>query len=270
MPELNTIIPVEYRTFDPYHVDYDNLPLRNIVNRQTLINYAVDINSEILRDSTGTQLTLADRLDISLEPDGKVKSSAVDTSLHNIAYHEDGTDGTTEYVRMEQAERDKLDLISDEATALRIRFPTASVASVIQEFADETIEIENSTSISWEVYGTTVQAITNFPIQTWAHQHYYGLEPVHDDLVTPDYMTYRTTTGAVPRQFVAGTLRVFISGVRIFSDADVYVPRPDNSASDLIRFTPATDRRGFTLSRAISDVACTPYVCRIDFDEAQG
>lgn len=268
MPEINKIVPVEYSTLHPYHADYDNLPLRNIITRQEIINGAVDINSEILRESTGSQLTLAARLDRSLDGWGDLEDAAVDKAMHNIAFHTDGTDGYTDFVRMEQDERDKLALISDEATALRIRFPTISTASVIQEFADETIEIIDSSTISWQVAGNNIQAITSFE-PTALHLHHWGLEPVHSNTVTPDYTHYKTTGTGTPTQFISGTLRVFINGVRIFDDVEVYVPRPDNSAYDLIMFTPDSGDRSFTLSRAINSVNGYAYIIHIDFDETQ-
>jgi hypothetical protein len=90
MPNINSIMPVLHDGNQPYHVHYDNLPLKNILTRIDLVNAQVDINSQILRGSSGSSGSLNNRLAVSLENNGKLKSSSVDQSLHNIGAHLDG------------------------------------------------------------------------------------------------------------------------------------------------------------------------------------
>ena len=42
MPNIDVIVPVYYNTLDPYYVYYDNLPLRNLVIRDELMNSAIE------------------------------------------------------------------------------------------------------------------------------------------------------------------------------------------------------------------------------------
>jgi Holliday junction resolvasome RuvABC DNA-binding subunit len=123
---------------------YDNLPLRNIYIRQELINDAVNINSDILRQAVGTQGTVSNRLAQSINDDGTLKASAIDGAKHNIAQHKDGqatvssaelaaltalgysVSNPVPFVRMTLAERDKLSLMASEATAFKLQLDTPS------------------------------------------------------------------------------------------------------------------------------------------------
>jgi hypothetical protein len=256
MPNINLLPEVLYQAMQPYHVDYDNLPLRTILAREEIINDAVDVNSQMMREAIGTAGTLSNRLRIALYDDGSLKASAINTALHNIAYHTDGSDGVTDYVRMLQDERNKLTLIADEATALSLKFitPSATVS-----FIDEIVEFEPSDTITWEADApaggpNTVKAHMAFPT-TAVHQHYYGLTPV-----TTNYINYRTTSLSTP--FIADSLRVYINGVRIFSDDTVYVPDALVTTWILTSFTPSPTLGTFVLSRAL----VASDVIRIDFD----
>ena len=90
MPEINLISVPLYDPMHPYHWEYDNLPLRVLMQREELINAAVDINSQIIRDAAGDQGTVANRLNQSMEENGNLKTIAIDEALHNIGWHEDG------------------------------------------------------------------------------------------------------------------------------------------------------------------------------------
>jgi len=78
--------------------------------------------------------------------------------------------------------------------------------------------------------------------------------------VTTNYIDYKTTS--LSTAFIADTLRIFINGVRIYSDDDVYVPDATVSAWNLTRFTPNETAGTFVLSRTIT----SSDVIRIDFD----
>jgi hypothetical protein len=171
MPSIDLIPEVLYEAMQPYHYYYDNLPLRNILDRQQLINFAVDKNSKVLREAIGTQGTLANRLAQSIKDDGSLKVEAVNATLHSIEQHSD----TANFVRMTKTERDKLDLVSENATALQMVFPVPSSEAV---FDDDTVHFKDSSTIVWEVQAPdTIIARTSFPT-TSIHRHVYEATPV--------------------------------------------------------------------------------------------
>jgi len=257
VPRIDLIPETLYQAMQPYHVDYDNLPLTNILERQSIINAAVDVNTALLRDAIGTQGTLDNRISQSLNQDGSLKASAMNTASHSIAFHSDGSDGSNDYVRMLEDERDKLTLVSDEASALSLKVRTASTDV---DFIDDIVEFQASDTITWEVESPSVVKAHMAFTSSAAHRHYYGLTPVHVNLVTPDYTNYQTTSTSTA--FVSGSLRVFINGVRIYSDDTVYVPDATVSAWTATSFTPAPASGTFALNRAIT----VNDVIRIDFN----
>lgn len=268
MPNIDSIVPVYYSELDPYYVYYDNLPLRNIVLRQELINSAVETQKQIIAESKGTQGTLANRLAQSIEDDGSLKSSAIDDAWHNIAYHTDGTydDGISiiQYVRMRNEERAKLEFIADAATSLALQVETPSTIIL---FEDETVELLGSSSVTWSTLAPNqIQANLTFPLSA-IRQHYYDQVPVFYDLITPDYQTYKVNSIASP--YVEGSLKVFINGIRLSADTtdppySVYVPSADGPEGTwyLMSFTPDYANGTFVLSRSIT----ASDVIRIDYD----
>lgn len=268
MPNIDSIQPVYYDSLYPYYVYYDNLPLKNIVARQELINSAVENQRQVLTDAIGNQGTLSNRLNRSLEEDGSLKQSAVDDAWHNIAYHTDGyyDDGISviEYVRMTGSERAKLSLVADDATSLAIQVQTPST---IVLFENETIELIASDSITWDVTAPNqIQANVTFA-STSLHNHYYDQVPVHDNILSPDYQTYKVN--ALASAYKEGSLRVFINGIRLSADTTdepyyVYIPSADGPGEtwNLMAFTPDAENGTFTLNRAIT----ASDVIRIDYD----
>jgi len=265
MPEIEKIAEVLHQPMDPYHHQFDNLPLANILERQRLINSAVDINTQVLTDSIGTAGTLANRLAQSLENDGSLITIAIDEALHNIAEH---TDGTTiisgvpvSFVRMLGEERDKLALISDEASALRLRVPATPSTTAL--FENETVVLQDSDTISWNVVSAnTIEATMAFPSSA-AHQHYYDRTPSRQNTGGSDYQNWKTTT--VSTAYVSGTLRVYVNGIRLSETASVYVPPvsgPDGtwSLTNVASVTPSSGL--FSLNRNLD----ASDVIRIDFD----
>ncbi len=278
MPDIEKIEPTLHQPLDPYHWHYDNLPLQTILERQELINSAVDINSKLLRDATGTQGTIANRLQQSIDEDGTLKDDAIDIALHNIAQHTDGNDTLTSdeiddiaetlgyvvsnpvpYVRMLEAERSKLALISDNATALKLMYQGASTTTT---YEDETIELVDTDTATWEITSPNKLGINlSFPADA-AHAHIYGAVPVASNLMSPDYINYKTTSVATP--YIYGSLRVYLNGIRLNATDSVYVPGPDgpSGTSYLTKFTPDSDAGTFALSRAID----SDDIIVIDFD----
>jgi len=264
MPRIDLITPVFYQDLWPYHSRYDNLPLEYIVARQELINYAVDNNEEILEESQGTAGSLSNRLNQSIEEDGDLKTDAIDDALHSIGAHTDGEYDGVDYVRMLDSERDKLDLISDQATALRIQFEAISAISAT-EFSDETVTFRDSDTITWEITNPNIVTANMVFPDSAAHEHHYDLTPVHADQDEPDYTNYKVTSSATA--FIEGSLRVYINGIRISEDETVYVYNADSGPAGtwtLTQFTGDADNGTFELNRAIDEAD----TIKIDFDRS--
>lgn len=260
MPKIDLITPVQYNSLWPYHAEYDNLPLKYILARQDLINLAVDQATNILEEAEGTAGSLSNRLAQSMEESGELKSLAIDNALHNIGYHTDGEYSGTDYVRMKLSERDKLELVADEATAIQIQFETIS-GDVL--FTNELVAIVDSPTVTWNVDSpSTVTANFAFPISA-AHEHNYDIIPVHANLMTPDYTNYKTTSMATP--YIDGSLRVYVNGIRVSESDSVLVYSGTPSGTWLATsFTSNASGGTFALNRALdpSDVII------IDFDRS--
>jgi hypothetical protein len=94
-----------------------------------------------------------------------------------------------------------------------------------------------------------------------AHSHNYNLTPVHANIVTPDYINYKTTS--VSTVYVENSLRVYINGVRLNEDDLVYVPSAAASPTfTQLKFTENFSAGTFALSGAIT----AADVIKIDFD----
>jgi hypothetical protein len=275
MPDLNALPVPQYNATQPYHWEYDNLPLKTLSDRDELINGVVDTHSEILRNCSGTVGTLANRLNQSVEQDGNLKTTAVDQTLHNIAEHGDGSKTVSgaelsdynalgyigvvnpvPFVRMLEAERDKLSLVADEATNIVVNVNTPSL---VYTFGDgiNTLDLIESDSISWTFEGpNSVKPEIKFSI-AFAHRHYYNLDPI-----TSDYQNYQVNMPSTP--YMEDTLRVYINGVRLNSVYNVYVPNSDVTSWIANRFTPDHLTGTFTLLTAIT----SSDIISIDFDIA--
>lgn len=254
IPRIELIPDVYYQPNDPYHWEIDNLPLKNIVRRQDLINLALDDVLEQMRDAIGTQGSVANRLNQSIAADGGLKSTAIDDALHSIESHTD----TANYVRMTKAQSDKLDLIASNATDLKLEVSEDGVAYV--EFDSGSLKIAPSTTVTPNLTSNILKFDLAFPTSA-AHQHHYGLTPVHVNSTTPDYINYKVNSSATP--FVSGSLRVYVNGVRIFEGDEVYVPGAlVTDAWTLMSFTPNHSAGTFALSTAASSTD----LVKIDFD----
>lgn len=273
MAELEKYPVPYYEPTQPYHSEYDNLPLKTLAKRDEAINGELENLAANIKNSSGTQGTLANRLNQSIEEDGSLKNEAVDEALHSIAEHTDNSkELTTEeletieslgyvvsnpvpFVRMLAAERAKLSLIADEATNMSIQVETPSNVILFEEGP---ITFSSSVSVTWEVTsGNVIKANLGFPTEA-AHRHYYDLIPL-----TTDYQNYQVTSVNTP--FVEGSLRVTVNGFRLSETADIYIP--GNLVDDswtLNSFTPDHEAGTFELNNAITE----DDIIRIDFDIA--
>lgn len=255
MPQIELIEPVFYTANDPIHWEVDNLPLKNILTRQRLINSALDNVIEELRDAIGTQGSVANRLNQSMNSDGSLKSSAIDDALHTMDDHTD----TDDYVRMTKEQSDKLDLIQEEATDITLTVYTDDTTFV--DFETGPLIFKPSSTVTPVIDSPNIISFTMAFPEEAAHRHYYGLVPVDVSLVTPDHINFKVNSMATA--FVEGTLRVYINGVRIFEGVDIYVPGPlPEDAWSLMSFEESHTNGRFELSSAITE----DDVIRIDFE----
>lgn len=257
MPRIELIPEVLYGPLDPIHWEIDNLPLKAILRRQNLINLSLDNVLAQMRDAIGTQGSLANRLNQSIEPNGDLKASAINEALHRIEDHQD----SDMYVRMTREESDKLSTIADEATDVRLEIFTGETTFI--EFNTGVLQLKPSSTLTPSFEAPNVLKFNlNFPASA-AHEHFYGMTPVDADQVNPDLVNFTTTS--TNQEFIEGSLRVYVNGVRIFEDQEVYVPGAMvEDAWTLLSFTANPSAGTFELSAAIN----SDDIIKIDFDVA--
>ena len=278
MPNISTNKQLLHNALDPYHVDYDNLPLKNLMAVLNTVNQQVDINAKVLRDSIGTAGNLSVRLNQSLLPNGDLQPNAVDKADHNIAAHADGSATLTnqdltiigdlgysvtnpvEFVRMLSAERAKLSGIANSATAFALRFDTDTFSGLT--------EIQDSDTVTWEVISPNkLQAHMAFDSES-AHKHYYDQNATSNTANTADANYNKIYKTGSPYPYVEGSLRVYVNGIRVTSDTNgVYVPKSNGPEDDwrLVYFSETDAASGtFTFNRKmeVDDLIKVDYEIR--------
>lgn len=212
-----------YKPSDPYHYDFDNKPIKTLVERDNLILGVVNVLKSIIERAGGDLGSLPMRLEQSIDPEGNIKPQAVDEVGHNIASHVDGriqisqqevdyytslgyavTDNP-KFVRYLEEERAKLSLISDEANHLFVSVSEEDSSKKVIDNGE--INFQSSDTIGVLIDDNNVIKFNSkFPISV-AHQHYYQVEPY-----TEDNINY--SISGIPL-FREGSLRVYINGFRI-------------------------------------------------------
>lgn len=273
MPDLNKYGVPQYDAGQPYHYEYDNLPLKTLARRDEVINDALDIVITTLEGTAANAGTLSNRLNQSLDGNGNLYDYAVDQAMHNIANHTDGSTTVTseelaafidlgfpslvqevDFVRMLAAERAKLSQIDENATELFVEVETTNQS--VLTFGNEgnpTLALMESDTIEWTYTGPN-QIKANVKGSN-PHQHFYEQIPI-----TLNYVNFNTTS--IPTPFKEGSLRVYINGVRLNSTSQVKVPNHNITAWTLNRFTPVHTNGTFILDTAIT----ASDVITIDFD----
>ena len=253
MPRIELIDDVLFDANEPIHWETDNIPLKNIIRRQELINLAVDNLAEQMRDAIGTAGSFSNRLNQSLEENGSLKTLAVDDANHSIESH---TDGDT-YVRMQKTESDKLANIEEEANKLTVE--VASETST-EEFSSGKVSFVTTPTVEVRAEsGQQIEMHLRFSEEA-AHQHYWDQTPVDSDITDPDYMNYKVNSIGTP--YVEGSLKVIVNGVVLTKSSEVYVPAAMvNEPWTLLSYTEDSENGSFTLSAALSD----NDVVRIDY-----
>lgn len=257
MPRIELLDVPLFGPNDPYHYEFDNLPLKNLMRRQNLINLALDNVIRQNTDAIGTQGSFANRLNQSLNADGSLKTAAVDEALHSIEEHED----TDDYVRMQKSESDKLALIADEATNFSVEIQLDDAGDDVVTFDSGSLRLVPTSTVNFSIQTPNKLKINlGFPIEA-AHLHYYDQVPVHADIVTPDFINYKINSSSTP--FMDGSLRVIVNGMRLSTNNQIYVPGAlVNDPWTLLSYTADPDNGTFALSTAISE----EDVIWIDYD----
>jgi hypothetical protein len=268
MPNINSIPEVLYQPNQPYHHFYDNLPLRNILQRIGLVNIQVDIDADILRGASGSAGNLNNRLNASMEESGNLKSSALDEAKHGIAYHVDGPDQNgVEYVRMKKEERSKLNLVADEANRFLVEiedaYPTIGDLVTIPSENTDTLKLKNSSTIFFDFTAPNVlKAHTIFPPDA-VHRHHYNLTPAYDVPNNPSFKNYRTTS--LNTSYEPGTLRVYVNGFKLTNSPIKVLDYSSETLlwTDTYILSENSNNGEFELNRSLT----INDVIRIDFDE---
>lgn len=264
MPQINSIPEVLYHPNQPYHHLYDNLPLKNILTRIGMVNIQVDTNADILRGAAGSLGSLNDRLDVSLQDNGHIKTSAVDSALHSIESHTDGDN----YVRMTTEERNKLDFVLEGSNRCQIEIENLDNSTIKYppDLESGTLRLVKSPSIFFEFRAPDELAIhSNLPPDI-AHRHHYDVTPAYDNPSNPSFQHYKTTSLNTP--FMDGTLRVYVNGSRLTDEAVKVLNYGSSSTSWSSTYISAQDAETGTFS--LNRVLSVDDVVRIDFDESIG
>ena len=260
MPRLELIDVPLYQPTDPYIWEVDNAPLRSLMQRDKIINLAVDNIIRQMADAVGTQGTVSNRLNQSINPDGTLKMSAVDATNHSIEAHTDGgmdSNGIA-YVRMKQSESAKLALVDDLATNLYAQVVPGTMVNpgAIVEFRHGPLQFVPSSTVTVSINEPNqIQFNMTFPAEA-AHQHFYNIEPATTDGLYKNY-----SVGVDASNYAENSLRVYINGFRLNPDKSQYVPGYNiHDAWTLMTYTDHGDGT-FTLSTAVSpnDVVTIDY-----------
>jgi hypothetical protein len=167
----------------------------------------VDNSTGILELAQGTSGSLATRLNVSLNADGTLKTTAVNNSMHLIDDHTD----SGSFVRMEFGERIKLNTVASNANSLTIQVDTMSNTT---DFSTGQISLIGSDTIEWNYTAGKLSAdVIYAPVS-----HFYSVVPY-----TTNHLNYKTTSGGTP--YVSGTLRVYVNGIRLSETTTTSVPR---------------------------------------------
>ena len=264
MPDINSLAEVLTQPDWPYHVQYDNLPLKQILLRENMINDAVDANTAILTAAKGTQVDLAARLSVSLNDDGTLKPTSV-TNIPIDSIVDDTLDPPVipppgPYVKMTAAERAKLGLIKSGANAISVGYIGASPAGG-QPWSQGIVSINDSATINWSITDDGSGNVTMTPQLLTLVNHFYNVTPN-----TTDYKNY----SIIP--IIPNSLRVYVNGVRLTTDALISVPRNTISSctsSDctmsswmLLSYTSIDTAGTFQLSQAVQNTD----VVRVDYN----
>jgi len=259
MPNINSLAEVMAQPEWPYHYHYDNLPLKQILLRQDMINAAVDANSQILENAKGTAGDLAARLNKSLLPDGSLKGVAIPTHSIDLVLDSGAVsvDTSQTYVKMTTLERAKLAGVSSNATALEMRFGATPVDVI---FRNESVKFSNSSTITWLISSDsthTNNSVTAHLATPVPQVQVYGVTPN-----TTDYRNYSIGQAVVPN-----SLRVFVNGIRLTSDTTVCVPNRFISSCttacwDNFSYVPIDSAGTFQLNAPLTST----HVVRVDYN----
>lgn len=212
-----------YQPNDPYHHDFDNKPIKSLVERDNIILGVLNSLKSIINNAGGNLGDLATRLNQSIDLDGNLKPFAIDEANHNIANHLDGrkqisqqeidyytslgysVTNNPKFVRILEEERAKLSLISEEANNLSLSITPEGMPKHLIDNGE--VNFQSSDTIGVSISNNNVVKFNSkFPVNV-AHQHYYQVEPTTSNRI--DYSINGISS------FKQGTLRVYVNGHRI-------------------------------------------------------
>lgn len=242
MPNLDSVPITKYQPLHPYHHFFDNLPIEDIETQIFVVNSQVDNNQNQIENSIGSTGSLAGRLNKSLEDSGALKATAIDDALHSIGEHLDAGG----FVRMTDAEQAKLSLVDSSATNLSIELDTISTTLVWPDVST-TFRLADSDTIEWRIDSGQVFADTTFA-KSLITIPSYDITPISTGGVN-----YKTTS--VSTAYKAGTLRVYINGLRLTETG------PTIGGFYYAETTPASGT--FALNKVVDG----SDILRIDFDQ---
>jgi len=212
-----------YQPNDPYHHDFDNKPIKALIERDNLILGVVNVLKNVLSSAGGNLGDLSLRLNQSIDSNGNLKPAAIDEAAHNIANHTDGrkqisqqeldyyvslgysVDNNPKFARYLDEERAKLSLISEEANKLQVSITPEGSPKHLVDNGEVNFQSSDTISVSIED-DNVIKFNSKFPVSV-AHQHYYQVEPVTTNRV--DYSINGISS------FKQGSLRVYVNGHRI-------------------------------------------------------
>ena len=102
------------------------------------------------------------------------------------------------------------------------------------------------------------------------HNHFYDFTPVAQNIVTPDYKSYKVTSIGTP--YKQGTLRVYVNGIRLSESNLVYIPfnfTVSGPSWKLMGYTEdVADVNGIVTSGkfTLSSTITASDIIRVDFD----
>ena len=127
MADISNITLRRYGTqVSPYDSDKANEPIEDLHAMIQIVNAESGSNASILNDAKGDTGSLAARLDVSLNPDGSIKSDAIDNvPIDNIDFEAEGA--PTDRVLPTRADLDKINGVQSEANKFTVQIGNSEI-----------------------------------------------------------------------------------------------------------------------------------------------
>lgn len=204
MADLNSI-PVRWYqdNVDRYTADVDNRPLEDLNGRVNLVNTDLETTKTEVREARGSQSSVGNRLDVSLNDDGTLKSEAL-TGIPAIAVDEQESVPPVDDDRvwMTRGEQTKLSLITEQANRILLGLnqsePTDGIVRLVLGNT-----LRGAMQPSGE--GTTIMFLDTVFSGDRLHEHKYQQE----------FLQYSSGIALFPNQeddVISGSVRLYLNG----------------------------------------------------------